>query len=130
MTPAVAEHFPARLAGWGIVAGAIASRHIARLAGFDNAIGVDMGGTSTDISLMEAGELRVTKEWTVEFDYPICFPSIEVLTIGAGGGSIAWIDGAGSLRNGPQSAGAAPGPACYGSGSLLPTNTDANLLLW
>jgi N-methylhydantoinase A len=129
MTPAVAERFAARLAASGIAAGAIASRHIARLAGFDNAIGLDMGGTSTDISLTEAGELRVTKEWAVEFDYPVCFPSIEVLTIGAGGGSIAWIDPAGSLRNGPQSAGAAPGPACYGLGGELPTNTDANLVL-
>jgi N-methylhydantoinase A len=129
MTPAVAERFAARLAGSGIAAGAIASRHIARLAGFDNAIGVDMGGTSTDISLMEAGELRVTKEWAVEFDYPVCFPSIEVLTIGAGGGSIARIDAAGSLRNGPQSAGAVPGPACYALGGELPTNTDANLVL-
>jgi N-methylhydantoinase A len=129
MTPAAAERFAARLAASGIAAGAIASRHIAGLVGFDNAIGVDMGGTSTDISVMEAGELRVTKEWSVEFDYPVCFPSIDVLTIGAGGGSIAWIDAAGSLRNGPQSAGAAPGPACYGLGGELPTNTDANLVL-
>ena len=69
-----------------------------------------MGGTSTDISLVYDGEERVTKEWFVEYGYPICFPSIEVLTIGAGGGSLAWIDEAGSLRNGPQSAGANPGP--------------------
>ena len=75
-----------------------------------------MGGTSTDISLVYDGELRTTNEWFVEYGYPICFPSIEVLTIGAGGGSLAWIDAAGSLRNGPQSAGADPGPACYGSG--------------
>ena len=61
--------------------------------------------------------MRVTKEWFVEYGYPICFPSIEVLTIGAGGGSLAWIDEAGSLRNGPQSAGADPGPACYGRGN-------------
>ena len=75
------------------------------------------------------GEERVTKEWFVEYGYPICFPSIEVLTIGAGGGSFAWIDEAGSLRNGPQSAGAHPGPACYGRGNDRPTNTDANLVL-
>ena len=88
-----------------------------------------MGGTSTDISLAYNGELRTTNDWSVEYGYPIRFPSIEVLTIGAGGGSLAWIDEAGSLRNGPQSAGANPGPACYGHGNEQPTNTDANLLL-
>jgi N-methylhydantoinase A len=129
MTTRTAERFAARLAASGIAAGAIASRHIAGLCGFENSIGLDMGGTSTDVSLADRGELRTTTEWHVEYGYPICFPSIEVLTIGAGGGSIAWIDEGGSLRNGPQSAGADPGPACYGSGSLTPTNTDANLLL-
>ena len=88
-----------------------------------------MGGTSTDISLAYQGESRITKEWYVEFGYPICFPSIEVLTIGAGGGSLAWLDEASSLRNGPQSAGATPGPACYERGGVQPTNTDANLVL-
>ena len=129
MTPKTAERLAVRLAASGIAAGAIASRHIATLCGFPNAIGFDMGGTSTDISLVYAGEERVTKEWFVEYGYPIVFPSIEVLTIGAGGGSFAWIDDAGSLRNGPQSAGAVPGPACYGRGNDRPTNTDANVVL-
>jgi N-methylhydantoinase A len=129
MTPKLAERFAVRLAASGITAGAIASRHLATLCGFRNAIGLDMGGTSTDVSLVYDGEERVTKEWFVEYGYPICFPSIEVLTIGAGGGSFAWIDEAGSLRNGPQSAGAYPGPACYGRGNDRPTNTDANLVL-
>src|SRR5690349_16801729 len=129
MTPKAAEKLAVRLAASGIAAGAIASRVIATQCGFPNAIGLDMGGTSTDISLVYAGEERVTKEWFVEYGYPICFPSIEVLTIGAGGGSFAWIDEAGSLRNGPQSAGANPGPACYGRGNDRPTNTDANLVL-
>ena len=88
-----------------------------------------MGGTSCDVSLVFGGESRVTKDWHIEFGYPIRFPSIEVLTIGAGGGSLAWIDDAGSLHNGPQSAGADPGPACYGRGNTTPTNTDANLAL-
>lgn len=88
-----------------------------------------MGGTSTDISLVYDGEIRTTKQWQVEYGFPISFPSIEVLTIGAGGGSLAWIDEAGSLRNGPTSAGADPGPACYGWGGVEPTNTDANLAL-
>src|SRR5438445_1749231 len=129
MTPKTAERLAVRLAASGIAAGAIASRHIATLCGFPNAIGLDMGGTSTDISLVYKGEERVTKEWFVEYGYPIVFPSIEVLTIGAGGGSFAWIDEAGSLRNGPQSAGATPGPACYGRGNDRPTNTDADLVL-
>jgi N-methylhydantoinase A len=128
-TPRSVERLAVRLASSGIAAGAIASRHVAGLAGFDHAIGLDMGGTSTDISLVYNRQTRITKEWYVEFGYPICFPSIEVLTIGAGGGSLAWIDAAGSLRNGPASAGARPGPACYSRGGAQPTNTDANLVL-
>jgi N-methylhydantoinase A len=129
MTAKVAEKFAARLSASGIAAGAIASRFVAELAGFKNSIGLDMGGTSTDVSLCDNGALRVTKEWYVEYGYPICFPSIEVLTIGAGGGSLAWIDAAKSLRNGPQSAGSTPGPACYDRGGTNPTNCDANVVL-
>ncbi|MEZ5098511.1 MAG: hydantoinase/oxoprolinase family protein [Thermoleophilia bacterium] len=129
MTPKTAERLAVRLAASGIAAGAIAARHVAALCGYENAIGLDMGGTSTDISLVYAGEARLTKEWFVEYGYPIVFPSIEVLTIGAGGGSLAWIDEAGALRNGPQSAGAEPGPACYGRGGERATNTDANVVL-
>ncbi|MFZ2528271.1 MAG: hydantoinase/oxoprolinase family protein [Rhodococcus sp. (in: high G+C Gram-positive bacteria)] len=129
MTPTMAERYGARLAASGIAAGAIASRHIARMCGFENSIGFDMGGTSTDVSLTDNGVLGTTNMWSVEFGYPICFPSIEVLTIGAGGGSIAWLDDAGSLRNGPQSAGSEPGPACYNGGGDAATNTDANLIL-
>jgi N-methylhydantoinase A len=129
MTADVAEGFGARLASSGLAAGAIAGGHIAKLAGYENAVSLDMGGTSADISLMVDGATRVTSDWYVEYGYPIKFPSVEVFTIGAGGGSIAWIDAAGSLRNGPQSAGSDPGPACYGRGGEEPTNTDANLLL-
>ena len=129
MTPETADRWAVRLAASGIAAGAIASRHIAGLCGFENAIGLDMGGTSTDISLVYEGEARTTNEWSVQYGYPILFPSIEVLTIGAGGGSLAWLDDAGSLRNGPQSAGADPGPACYGQGGDEATNTDANVVL-
>lgn len=129
MTPRMVGRYPVRLAASGIAAGAIAAKHVALQCGYLNAIGLDMGGTSTDICLINTGELRVTKEWHVEYGHPIIFPSIEVLTIGAGGGSLAWLDIAGSLRNGPQSAGAAPGPACYATGGEDPTNTDANLFL-
>lgn len=129
VTPRTAERFGARLAGSGIAAGAIACRQIARTAGHENAVGLDMGGTSTDISLVSKGELKVTNDWAVEFGYPIGFPAIDVRTIGAGGGSLAWIDDGGSLRNGPQSAGADPGPACYGRGNQIATNSDANVVL-
>ena len=129
MTSKVSEQFSARLAGSGIAAGAIASRFVAQLSGFENSIGFDMGGTSTDVCLCDKGVLPVTKDWHVEYGYPICFPSIEVLTIGAGGGSLAWIDKGGSLRNGPQSAGSRPGPVCYNQGGTEPTNSDANVML-
>ena len=129
MTPASVKDFAARLAGSGIAAGAIASRFIGNLCGYENSIGFDMGGTSTDVSLAYQGESTVTKDWFIEFGYPIRFPSIEVLTIGAGGGSLAWKDEGGSLRNGPQSAGANPGPACYSNGNEVATNSDANVVL-
>jgi N-methylhydantoinase A len=129
MTPRMVSRYPVRLAASGIAAGAIAARHVASQCGYGNAISLDMGGTSTDIAMVHSGELRVTKGWSVEYGYPIIFPSIEVLTIGAGGGSIAHIDEAGSLRNGPQSAGAKPGPACYAAGGAEATNSDANLVL-
>ena len=110
MTPEAVQKLAVRLAASGIAAGAVAARYTAALCGHDNVIGVDMGGTSTDISLVYDGKLRTTNEWFVEYGHPICFPSIEVLTIGAGGGSLAKIDAAGSLRNGPQSAGSRPRP--------------------
>lgn len=129
MTPASVKDFAARLAGSGIAAGAIASRFIGNLCGYENSIGFDMGGTSSDVSLAYQGESIVTKDWYIEFGYPIRFPSIEVMTIGAGGGSLAWKDEGGSLRNGPQSAGAFPGPACYSNGNEIATNSDANMVL-
>lgn len=129
MTPRMVERYPVRLAASGIAAGAIAAKHVALQCGFENAVGLDMGGTSTDIALVSAGELRITKEWQVEYGHPIIFPSIDVFTIGAGGGSLAYVDIAGSLRNGPQSAGANPGPACYDTDGDQPTNTDANVVL-
>ena len=129
MTPKAAAVFAARLAGSGIAAGALSTRYTAGLCGLGSAIGLDMGGTSADISLTYNGEVQSTREWQVEFGHPICFPGVDVLTIGAGGGSLAWIDRGGALRNGPQSAGASPGPVCYGQGNLQPTNTDANVVL-
>jgi len=129
MTARGVEDLPVRLAASGLAAGSIACRHIAGLAGYPSAIGVDMGGTSTDITLVVDGNLRTTSEWAVDYGQPICLPSVEVLTIGAGGGSIASVDDGGSLRNGPASAGSVPGPAAYGRGGEDATNSDANVVL-
>jgi len=129
MTSRLAVRFASRLAASGLAAGAIAARHVGEICGMPNVIGLDMGGTSADISLTYGGETQVTKNWSVDYGHPICFPSIEVITIGAGGGSLAWVDEGGALRNGPQSAGATPGPACYGAGGGEPTTTDASVVL-
>ena len=115
MTPRPSERLAVRLAASGIAAGAVAARHVAALCGHENAIGLDMGGTSTDISLVYGGEANDEGvACRVRPSDPL--PRIEVLTIGAGGGSLAWIDEAGSLRNGPQSAGADPGPGVLRQG--------------
>jgi len=111
----------------GPAGGAVATRWLAASVGIGDAIGFDMGGTSTDVSLVSGGELAVTRETRIS-GLPVSLPMIDIETIGAGGGSIAYIDRAGALRVGPRSAGADPGPACYGT-SLLPTVTDANMVL-
>lgn len=129
MTANAVAQYPVRLAGSGTAAGAIAAQAIGAMCNEPNVIGFDMGGTSTDVSLVHQGALRITKEWSITYGFPITFPSIELVTIGAGGGSIAWLDSAGILHNGPQSAGAQPGPVCYKTGGNLTTNTDANLVL-
>lgn len=108
----------------GGVAGALAT---ARAAGIDNIISFDMGGTSTDVSLC-AGAPGHTREFSVA-GLPVAIPVLDIHTVGAGGGSIAWIDAAGALRVGPHSAGAAPGPICYGRGGTEITVTDANVWL-
>jgi N-methylhydantoinase A len=94
-----------------------------------NLITIDMGGTSCDVSIIENGQPLITSEYEIEWDYPVIVPMLDIRTIGAGGGSIAWIDEGGSIRVGPRSAGSVPGPACYGRGGTKPTVTDANLLL-
>lgn len=95
----------------------------------ENVITLDMGGTSCDIAVIEAGRIGLGHGYDVEFGLPLVFPTIDVATIGAGGGSVAWLDGGGFLRVGPRSAGADPGPAAYGRGGTEPTVTDANLIL-
>jgi len=113
----------------GPAAGARGAGFVGEALGQSNVIGMDMGGTSADISIIEEGEPLITTEYELWFDTRLTVPMIDVSTIGSGGGSIAWIDEGGSLRVGPQSAGADPGPACYPDGGDEPTITDANLLL-
>jgi len=108
--------------------GVVAGRHLIEQAGLDNGITIDMGGTSFDVCLLPNKDMPMTHERYV-MDMPIKVPSVDILTIGAGGGSIGWVDAAGQFRAGPQSAGATPGPACYGRGGEEPTVTDANLVL-
>jgi N-methylhydantoinase A len=112
----------------GPAAGVRGAAHVAGEAGYDDVLTMDMGGTSCDVSLVRDGDPVVTTEGQVG-DYPVTVPMVDIHTIGAGGGSIAWVDGGGSLRVGPRSAGADPGPICYGRGGTDPTVTDAHLLL-
>ena len=104
------------------------SRYLAQAMGDANVITSDMGGTSFDASIVKDGEVQVTREGEIN-RHTISLPMIDVHTIGAGGGSIGWLDEGGLLRMGPQSAGADPGPACYGRGGIEPTCTDADLVL-
>ena len=129
MTAEVARHLPIRTALSGPAAGVIAAAHIARSAGFPNVITCDMGGTSFDVSLVAKGESALAPQTSIDFGLVVRTPMIEITTIGAGGGSIAWVDRGGLLQVGPESAGADPGPVCYGLGSDRPTVTDANLVL-
>jgi len=111
----------------GPVGGAIACAELSRRTGRPNLIGIDMGGTSFDVSLIVDGEPDVSAEAQLE-GLPMLMSVVNIHTVGAGGGSVAWVE-AGGLRVGPRSAGARPGPACYGRGGDEPTVTDANLVL-
>jgi len=112
----------------GPAAGVQGAAYVAGRRGVEDAITMDMGGTSCDVSVITGGEPTVSTERTVG-DYDVAVPAVDVHTIGAGGGSIAWLDDGGALRVGPRSAGAEPGPVCYGRGGAEPTVTDAQLLL-
>jgi N-methylhydantoinase A len=122
-----AERNAVRLLLSGPAGGLAAARAVAQTSGYGKLLTFDMGGTSTDVALVD-GEIRLTAEAYIG-RYPVAVSMIDMHTIGAGGGSIARLDGGGMLRIGPESAGAAPGPACYGRGGTLPTVTDANAVL-
>ena len=112
----------------GPAAGVMSAIDVARSTGVENCISFDMGGTSTDVSLVSRRMPTVTLNGKLG-DWPVQLPMLDIATIGAGGGSIAWLTAAGNLNVGPRSAGAAPGPVCYGLGGTEPTVTDANLVL-
>lgn len=150
MTLDSAARFPARLVTSGPAAGAkaaegvaggvlpasgspaasvVVAQELAREEGLDQLISLDIGGTSADIAVVRDGKARLVTEYSPQFGQPIRFPAIDLITIGAGGGSIAWVDSGDLPHVGPQSAGADPGPAAYGRGGTEPTVTDANLVL-
>jgi N-methylhydantoinase A len=113
----------------GPAGGVTAARNLASQYGYDNVITIDIGGTSADVALIRNGKPMLTTETEVDWGIPVQVPMIDIRTIGAGGGSIAWIDKGGRLKVGPESAGARPGPACFGHGGAEATVTDANLVL-
>jgi N-methylhydantoinase A len=127
-TLAEAAAHPAVALVSGPAAGVVGAARVARLAGVEEALSLDMGGTSTDVCLIRGGEAGRAAEREVA-GLPLRLPTVDLQTVGAGGGSIVWRDEGGALRVGPESAGAEPGPACYGRGGERPTVTDANLLL-
>src|SRR5438132_11201980 len=127
-TPAEAAAHPATILVSGPAAGVIGASRIAALAGVEDAIAFDMGGTSTDVCLIAGGRAERTSERAVS-GLPIRLPSVDLHTVGAGGGSLVWRDAGGALRVGPQSARADPRPACSVRGGTKPTVTDANLVL-
>ena len=129
VTARAARGVPARICHSGPAGGVVGGALVGGLAGFENVITFDMGGTSADLALVAGGKPTLAPEWRVDWNIPILFPAIDRVAIGAGGGTIAWVDTGGSLRAGPQSAGAEPGPACFGKGNTEPTITDAHLYL-
>lgn len=124
----VAARHPARFVLSGPAGGVVGASHVAGLSGFADVLTFDMGGTSTDVAPVVGGAVQLTTE-SVVAGVPLRLPMVDVHTVSAGGGSVAWVDEGGALRVGPQSAGADPGPACYGHGGTLATVTDANLVL-
>lgn len=129
MTVDMAKARPVRTALSGPAAGVIAAAHIATSAGFPNVVTGDVGGTSFDVSLIAGGQTALAAQTSIDFGLVVRTPMIEITTIGAGGGSIASVDRSGILQVGPESAGAVPGPVCYGQGNDRPTLTDANVVL-
>ncbi len=128
MAGLAAARLPAAVLLSGPAGGVVASAELGTALGYGRLVSFDMGGTSTDVCRIEGGRPEVSYQRAID-GYPCRMPAVAVHTVGAGGGSTAWIDSGGSLRVGPQSAGADPGPACYGRGGTEPTVTDADLVV-
>ena len=128
MSVDTARKFPVRTALSGPAAGAVGAVHVAKLSDRPNFITLDMGGTSADVALVRDYDTGIGHDRKVA-EFPVRLPMVDIHTVGAGGGSIAWFDKDGLVKVGPKSAGADPGPACYGRGGTEPTVTDANLIL-
>jgi N-methylhydantoinase A len=141
MNISVAKQHPCFLTESGPAAGVIASSSIAEQLGIDNVITLDMGGTTAKAAIIESGKITLTDEYELGAGittgsrllkgggYLLRIPAIDLAEVGAGGGSLARVDSGGALQVGPESAGAIPGPACYGNGNMVPTITDANVVL-
>ncbi len=122
--------FPARTFHSSPVSGAVGmAGYIGSLAGFNNVIAFETGGTTNNVSMIYQGKPAITHEWKILWNVPCCLPSVDTIYIGAGGGSIGWVDRGNILNVGPHSMGAMPGPACYGMGGEEPTNTDCQIVL-
>ena len=129
ITSSQAARTSVRTLNSGPIGGVIAAKHVGELMGMENVITTDMGGTSFDVGIIAGGQSLYAREPVVD-KYNLAIPTVDIRSIGAGGGSIAWVEpDTGVLHVGPQGAGAAPGPACYGKGGELPTVTDADLVL-
>jgi N-methylhydantoinase A len=125
-----AVKFPAKTFHSSPVSGAVGlAGYIGSLAGFENVIAFETGGTTNNVSIIYKGKPAITHEWKILWNVPCCLPSVDTVYIGAGGGSIGWVDKGGILNVGPQSMGAVPGPACYGAGGTEATNTDTQIVL-
>jgi N-methylhydantoinase A len=128
MSVETADRQPVALIRSGPAAGVAGAAFLAGLASEAQIITLDMGGTSTDVAVFDGGRPPIVRDWHV-FSFPIRWPTVDIRSIGAGGGSVAWVDGGGLLKVGPNSAGAEPGPACYDRGGISATLTDANVQL-
>lgn len=129
MSASVARLHPEDMLESGPAGGVAYAGYLTEQSGFERILHTDVGGTSFDVSIVENGKGLITRDHELEWEVPIVVPMLDIHSVGAGGGSIGWVDQGGSLRVGPRSAGSEPGPVCYGRGGTEPTITDANLLL-
>lgn len=129
MSADLARMHPEDMLESGPAGGVAYASYLTKHGGFEKILHSDVGGTSFDVSIVEHGRGLITRNHELEWEVPVIVPMLDIHSVGAGGGSIGWVDKGGSLRVGPQSAGSEPGPVCYGKGGTQPTITDANLIL-